>query len=350
MPRRHERSLPLNLSDEYLQLVDELKTRVRSAQLRASLSVNQEVILLYWGIGCDILDRQRALGWGAKVIDHLSRDLKRAFPEMRGFSTRNMKYMRALAVAWPEQGYVQRAVAQIPWGHNVRILDKVKEPEVRRFYIEQTRTHGWSRDVMLLQIESHLHERQGMALTNFEATLPSPQSDLAQQITKDPYCFDFLTLHADARERELEQGLVAHIRDFLLKLGVGFSFVGSQVHLEVGGQDFYLDMLFYHLSLRCFVVVELKGRAFTPEYAGKMNFYLSAVDDLLRHPGDQPSIGILLCKEKNNVLVEYALRDVNKPMGVADWETRIVASLPEDLKGRLPSVEEMEAELMGGEE
>ncbi|MCB9763723.1 MAG: DUF1016 domain-containing protein [Alphaproteobacteria bacterium] len=337
-------------SSDYHALVTALKSRVQAAQLRASLSVNRELILLYWSIGRDILERQETLGWGAKVIDRLSRDLRRAFPEMKGFSTRNLKYMRAFAEAWPDQDFVQQLAAQIPWFHNVAILEKVKEPRARRFYLQSTATNGWSRNVLVLQIESRLHERQGQAITNFATTLPAPQSDLAQQLTKDPYCFDFLTLHQDARERELETGLVEHIRDFLLELGVGFSFVGRQVKLDVGGQDYFLDMLFYHLHLRCFVVIELKAGTFTPECAGKLNFYLSAVDDLMRHPGDQPTIGILLCKSRNDVVVEYALRDVSKPIGVASWETRLVESLPEEFKGRLPTVEEMEAELMGAEE
>ena len=332
--------------EDYAALLDELKHRVRTARLRASLAVNQELVLLYWSIGRDIVARQGVAGWGAKVIDHLSRDLRRAFPEMKGFSARNLKYMRTFAEAWPDQDFVQQAVAQIPWGHNVRILDKVKDTETRRFYIEQTMAQGWSRNVLVVQIESRLHERHGAALTNFETTLPALQSDLAQQITKDPYCFDFLTLHDDAKERELEAGLVEHIRDFLLELGVGFSFVGSQVHLEVGDQDFYLDLLFYHLHLRCFVVIELKTGRFAPEYAGKLNFYLSAVDDKLRHGSDQPTIGILLCKSRNDLVVEYALRDMSKPIGVANWETRLVESLPEEFRGSLPSVEEIEAELL----
>lgn len=332
-------------SADYRALIKSLEERVRTAQLRASLAVNRELVMLYWSIGRDILERQRERGWGAKVIDQLSRDLRCAFPEMKGFSARNLKYMRAFAEAWPDEGFVQQAAAQIPWFHNVTIVEKVKGAEERRFYMEQTVINGWSRNVLALQIETRLHDRHGQALSNFETTLPAPQSDLAQQITKDPYCFDFLTLHADARERELELGLVEHIRDFLLELGVGFSFVGSQVPLEVGGQDFFLDMLFYHLHLRCFVVVELKVGPFAPEHAGQLNFYLSAVDDQLRHPSDQPTIGILLCKSKNDVVVEYALRDMSKPIGVANWETRLVEALPDELKGRLPSVEEMEAEL-----
>lgn len=333
------------LTTGYIQLLDDLKARVRAARLQAALAANQELVLLYWHIGREILERQEALGWGARVVDRLARDLRAEFPEMKGFSPRNLKYMRAFAKAWPDFEFVQQAAARIPWFHNATLLDKVKDPAVRRFYIEQTLVNGWSRNVLVVQIESRLHERQGAAPSNFAATLPAAQSDLAQQLVKDPYVFDFLNLADDARERELEQGLVEHVRDFLVELGVGFAFVGNQYHLEVGDQDFYLDLLFYHLHLRCFVVVELKVGAFVPEYAGKLNFYLSAVDDLLRHPTDAPTIGILLCKAKNNVIVEYALRDMAKPISVAGWETQLVESLPKELEGRLPTVEQLEAEL-----
>ena len=333
------------LSSEYRAFFEELKERVRAARLRASLSVNKELVLLYWHIGQDILVRQEQLGWGAKVVERLSTDLRRAFPDMKGFSPRNLLFMRRFAQAWQDEEIVKRLVSQLPWGHNIRLIQKVPDPDVRLWYLRKAVEHGWSRDIMVLQIDSDLHERQGAAPTNFDRTLPPPQSDLARQAVKDPYCFDFLTLHQDALERELELGLVGHIRDFLLELGVGFSFVGSQVPLKVGEQDFYLDMLFYHLKLRCFVVIELKARAFEPEHAGKLNFYLSAVDDLLRHDTDQPTIGLLLCKTKDDVVVEYALRDLNKPIGVARWETKLVESLPEELRGTLPTVEELESEL-----
>ena len=252
--------------------------------------------------------------------------------------------MRAFAEAWADRVFVQQAVAQIPWGHNVRILDKAKTAEERSFYVEQTSRQGWSRNVLVAQIESGLYQRQGKAITNFDRTLPEPDSDLAQQTLKDPYVFDFLELTADARERELERALVQHIRSFLLELGVGFAFVGHQVHLEVGGKDFYLDMLFYHLKLRCFVVIDLKTGDFQPEYAGKMNFYLSAVDDRLRRPDlDGPTIGLLLCKNKNQLIVEYALRDTVKPIGVAEWQ--LTRALPDELSSSLPSVEDLESEL-----
>jgi predicted nuclease of restriction endonuclease-like (RecB) superfamily len=334
------------LSD-YEQLLGTLKDRIRSAQLRATLSVNRELVLLNWQIGRDILARQEAQGWGAKVIDRLAADLRRSFPEMSGFSPRNLKYMRAFAEAWPEEPIVQQLAAQIPWFHNCILLDKVKDADERAWYVGKTREHGWSRNVLALQIESSLYRRQGRAITNFEATLPNPQSDLAQQLLKDPYNFDFLTLGDDARERELERGLHEHIRSFLLELGVGFAFVGSQYHLEVGGEDFYIDLLFYHLKLRAFVVIDLKMADFRPEYAGKLNFYLSAVDDLLRHPADEPSIGLILCKAKNKVVAEYALRDIGKPIGISGF--KLAETLPESLEGKLPTIADLEAELSEGE-
>jgi predicted nuclease of restriction endonuclease-like (RecB) superfamily len=284
------------IGEEYAEFLREIKERIRSTQVRAALNVNRELVLLYWQLGREILTRQQKDGWGAKVIERLSRDLRAAFPEMKGLSRTNLLYMQAFARAYPDEAIVQQLVGQIPWGHNVRILDALDDPIRREWYIRQTIQNGWSRNVLVHQIESRLFERQGKAVTNFTQTLPAPQSELAQQVLKDPYNFDFLSLDKEAHERDLERGLVEQIRAFLLELGVGFAFVGSQYHLEVGGQDFYIDLLFYHLQLRCFVVIDLKATPFQPEYAGKMNFYLSAVDDLLRHPTDQPSIGVILCK------------------------------------------------------
>jgi predicted nuclease of restriction endonuclease-like (RecB) superfamily len=327
----------------YAELLRELKARIRAAQIRAAVSVNRETVRLYWQIGRDILLRQRQQGWGAKVIDRLSSDLRVAFPEMKGFSPRNLKYMRAFATAWPDEEFVQAVLAQITWYHNIAILEKVSDPAERDWYIRKTIEHGWSRDILVLQIETRLIHRQGKAVTNFTRTLPPAQSELATQLLKDPYNFDFLTLHDEAVERDLERELVKHIRQFLLELGVGFAFVGNQYRLEVGGEDFYIDLLFYHLRLRAFVVIDLKMKAFKPADAGQMNFYLSAVDDLLRHPGDQPSIGIILCKTKNRFVAEYALRDVQKPIGVSDFQ--LTTTLPEQLKGSLPTIEELEAEL-----
>jgi predicted nuclease of restriction endonuclease-like (RecB) superfamily len=333
----------LKLPNDYEAFLQSLKARVRSAQLRASLSVNRELVLLYWGIGRDILARQKEQGWGARIIDRLAADLRKEFPNVTGFSPRNLKYMRALAEAWPAEQIVQQLVAQIPWGHNVRILDHVKSATEREWYVRATIQNGWSRNVLIHQIESGLYRRQGKALTNFTRTLPAPQSELAQQIVKDPYNFDFLMLAPEAKERELELGLLERLRDFLLELGVGFSFVGSQCPLEVGGQNFRIDLLFYHLKLRAFVVLDLKFGNFEPEFAGKMNFYLSAVDDLLRHPDDQASIGIILCKSKNESVAEYALRDLGKPVGVSEY--RLTAALPKKLEGILPTVDDLEAQL-----
>ncbi len=333
----------LALNEDYAQLLQTLKERIAQAQVRAALAVNRELVLLYWNIGREILSRQQTAGWGAKIIQQLSQDLHAAFPEMKGFSSRNLKYMRALAETYTDEQFVQQLAAQIPWFHNCVLLDKVKTAKEREWYIRKTIEHGWSRNILVWQIESKLYQRQGQAVTNFERTLPQPQSDLAQQLLKDPYNFDFLTLGDHAHERDLEKALLQHIRQFLLELGVGFAFVGSQYHLEVGGDDFYIDLLFYHLRLRCYVVIDLKMRGFTPADAGQLNFYLSAIDDLLRHEQDAPTIGLVLCKTKNKVVAEYALRDINKPIGVS--EMQLADALPDNLKGSLPTIEELEAEL-----
>ena len=329
----------------YGELLAELKQRIQNAQLRTSLAVNRELVLLYWQIGREILMRQARESWGTKIIDRLAADLKSAFPEMKGFSPRNLKYMRAFAEAWPDEPIVQQLVAQIPWGHNVRILDYVKDPFEREWYVRATVQYGWSRDILVHQIESGLYVRQGRAVTNFDRALPAPQSDLAQQITKDPYNFDFLMLGQEAHERDLERGLLDHLRKFLLELGVGFAFVGSQYRLQIGGEEFFIDLLFYHLKLRAYVVIDLKVQAFRAEFAGKMNLYLSAVNDLLRHPDDQPSIGLILCKTRDRVVAEYALRDLSKPIGISEYE--LAAALPDKLKGTLPTIEEIESELGG---
>lgn len=327
---------------KYVELLDTLKERIRSSRLRAALAVNEELILLYWGIGRDILDRQDSAGWGAKIVDRLSADLKRDFPEMTGFSPRNLKYMRALAEAFPDREIVQRVIAQLPWGHAITLTEAIKDPTQRIWYGEQARENGWSRKVLVHQVGSDLFGRQGRAITNFARTLPAPQSDLAQALIKDPYSFDFLGLGPDISERELERSLLDHLRSLILELGKGFAFVGSQYHLEVAGQDYYLDLLFYHLHLRCFVVVELKIEDFKPEFAGKMNFYLSAVDDLLRHADDAPTIGIILCQGKNAVIVEYALRNSVKPMGVAEYT--LSDALPVPLRAALPTAEDLARE------
>jgi predicted nuclease of restriction endonuclease-like (RecB) superfamily len=333
---------PTTSPQSYAALLADLKQRIDSARLKAALSVNRELVLLYWSIGRDILTRQGTEGWGTKVVDRLAADLRRSFPEMTGLSARNLKYMRAFAEAWPDPQFVQQVVALLPWGHNTRLLDALETPSQREWYARQAIQHGWSRNVLTHQIESDLFSRQGGALTNFSRTLPARQSELARQIIKDPYSFDFLSLGPDMLERDLERGLIEHLRSLILELGKGFAFVGSQYHLDVGGQDYYLDLLFYHLRLRCFVIIELKIEKFKPEFAGKMNFYLSAVDDQLRHPDDQPSIGIILCKGRNEVVVEYALRDTSKPMGVAQY--RLSPALPDRLKRELPTPEDLARE------
>jgi predicted nuclease of restriction endonuclease-like (RecB) superfamily len=332
-----------NFSHEYSALLKGLRDKIQLARVRAGLAVNREVTMLYWQVGRDILDRQKVDGWGAKVINQLAKDLRGSFPELTGFSARNLTYMRTFAEAYPDIEFVSEVPAQITWYHNCTLLDKVDDDTERIWYMSQTIRFGWSRAVLVHHIESGLYRRQGQALTNFPRTLLPTQSELAQQILKDPYNFEFLGLRDEASEHDLEHSLVRYLRKFLLELGVGFSFVGQQFHLEVGGQDFYIDLLFYHLKLRCYVVIELKAVAFQPEFAGKINFYLSAVDELLRHPDDKPSIGIVICKGKNKVVAEYSLRDMDKPIGVSSYQ--LTELLPESLLGILPSIEQLEAEL-----
>ena len=327
----------------YQLLLVDLKERIRSAQIKAALAVNRELVSLYWQIGREIVERQREHRWGTQVIDRLATDLRHEFPEMKGFSRRNLHYMRAFATAYPDRASMEQAAINIPWGHTMRLLDAVRDPDVREWYARQAIAHGWSRAILTHQVESNLYGRQGRAPTNFERTLPPAQSDLAREVLKDPYNFDFLTLGENAQERDLERGLLGHIQSFLLELGVGFAFVGSQYRLEVRGRDYHIDLLFYHVRLHCYVVVDLKMVEFDPAFAGTMNFYLSAVDDLLRTPGDGPSIGIILCKSKDRVMVEYALRDVTKPIGVSEF--RLLEALPADWRGSLPTVEELEATL-----
>ena len=396
----------LSIPTGYVELLDEIKGRIRSAQIKAALSVNRELIELYWSIGRDIVQRQRREGWGAKVIDRLAADLRSEFPEMSGLSRTNVYRMRAFYLAYEPKGEIvpqpvgqlaekgnskesrlakhaaalivpqpvgqlvrgnrplsstailaqpareldgpilPQPVAEIPWGHNVDLFEKLKDQTQRLWYAQQTTANGWSRTMLLQWIESDLFARQGKAVTNFQRTLPAPQSDLAEQLLKDPYNFDFLTLATDAHERVAEAGLMAHIRKFLIELGVGFAFVGQQYPIEVGGEEFSIDLLFYHCRLHCYFVIDLKMRSFEPEHAGKMSFYLSAVDDQLRDPAvDQPTLGLILCRDKNRLIAEYALRDIHKPIGVAGWETKLVESLPKNLRGSLPTIEELEAEL-----
>ncbi|HNS79429.1 MAG TPA: PDDEXK nuclease domain-containing protein [Syntrophorhabdus sp.] len=334
-----------HLPQDYGEVLHEIKNRIRLERQKVALAANSVMILLYWDIGRIILERQDQAGWGAKVIDRLSMDLRDAFPDMDGFSPRNLKYMRAFALAWQDRVIVQRGVAQLPWRHNIALIERLNNEKERLWYANQAIQNGWSQPVMVLQIENCAHERQGKAISNFSETLPPADSDMAEQVFKDPYLFDFLGSANLRREREVEQALVDHIQRFLLELGTGFAFVGRQVLLEVGGQDFYLDLLFYHLKLRCYIVIELKVVPFDPAFVGQLNLYLSATDDLLRHPDDNPSIGLLICRSKDKIVVEYALRDLKKPISVAQWETKIVKSIPKELKGLLPTVKEIEAEI-----
>jgi predicted nuclease of restriction endonuclease-like (RecB) superfamily len=327
----------------YADWLAELKSRIHGAQQRATLAVNRELVLLYWQIGRDILDRQAREGWGAKVIDRLAHDLRAAFPDMKGFSPRNLKYMRAFAEAWPDSTFVQEVLAQLPWYHQLTLLDKLDDTEARRWYAAKAIEHNWSRNVLVMQIEANLRKRSGQALSNFDQRLPKPQSDLARESLKDPYRFDFLGLTAEAQERELEDALVRHVTQFLLELGAGFAFVGRQVLLDVGGDEFFIDLLFYHLKLRCYVVIELKAGKFKPEHLGQLGFYLTAVDRQIKSEHDGPTIGLLLCKSKNKVVAEYALGDKTQPMGIAEY--KLLESMPAELQTGLPSIEQIEQEL-----
>ncbi|MGA1861042.1 PDDEXK nuclease domain-containing protein [Azospirillum sp. 11R-A] len=331
------------LPDGYAEWAESIKARVQAAQTRAALAATRELIVLYWEIGQEILDRQERQGWGAKVIERLAADLRTAFPTMKGFSRTNLLYMRSFAAGWPDREIVPQLAGRLPWGHNRVLLDKVGDADARRWYAAAAIEHGWSRDMLVHRIEHRLRERLGSAPNNFGVTLPSPQSDLARQTFKDPYLLDFLTLAPDARERDLERGLQEHLKKFLLELGKGFAFMGTQYPLQVGDREFYIDMLFFHTRLMCHIVIELKVGEFKPEHTGKMNFYLNAVDDLLKGPGHNRSIGLILCKEKDHLVVQYALHGVETPIGVAEY---VVGSpLPETLSDMLPTVEEFEAQL-----
>lgn len=335
----------IELPEDYGSFLAEIKEQIRTERLKAVISANSVLVLMYWNIGTSILEKQKSAGWGAKVIDRLSTDLKEAFPDMKGFSARNLKYMRKFAETWPDIKIVQEVLAQISWYHNLALIEKLKDRELRLWYANQTLENGWSRNILAVQIDAKLHERIGQTTNNFELTLPPAESDMANQIFKDPYLFDFLGTAELRKEAELEAKLIEHLEKFLLELGQGFAFVGRQVHMEVGGDDFYIDLLFYHLKLRCYVVVELKAGKFSPGHVSQLTMYMNIVDDLLRHPDDKPAIGLLLVKEKNHTIAKYALAGNTKPIGVAEWEQQITDSLPEDLKPSLPSIEEIEREM-----
>ena len=326
-------------SNEYLATIEQVKQEIKAAQYKAAVHVNTELIMLYHSIGC-VINAHKS--WGNKFIENLAQDIKLEFPQSTGYSVRNLKYMAKFAATYPDAEFVQQVVAQIPWGHNVVLLDKVADAEERNWYIEACRKNGWSRNVLVHQIESGLYQRQALAekISNFERLLPSPQSELAVQTMKDPYIFDFIPFKEDMVERDIERALVQDVTKLLLELGTGFAFLGNQYHLNVGGDDFYIDLLFYNLNLRCYVVIELKTGEFKPEYAGQLNFYLSAVDGILKKDADNPSIGLLLCKSKNDLVAEYSLKDMSKPIGVSEY--KITSTLPEELERELPSVEDLQ--------
>ena len=344
----------------YSELLDRIKTRIRQGQTRAALSANAEMIHTYWDVGRMLCERQVQAGWGAGVLPRLSRDLHNELSEIKGFSVRNLKLMTQFyreysdvsligqqPVAQLEKGHQvpkgQHIVAQIPWGHNVLLMQKIKNKAIRCWYMQKTIEQGWGRDVLALMIKSEMHNREGKAISNFSKRLPVSQSDLVQQALKDPYIFDFMTLEEPFHERELEMSLVRHLEKFLVELGQGFAFVGRQYHIDVGEHDFYLDLLFYHLRLRCFVVIDLKKGPFKPDYAGKMNFYCNVIDDYLKHESDNPTIGLILCQDREKVLAEYALRSIKKPIGVSQYE--LTRALPRQLKSSLPTIEQIETEL-----
>jgi predicted nuclease of restriction endonuclease-like (RecB) superfamily len=330
----------ISVPSGYPEFLQDLKARIQAAQVRAAFAVNRELILLYWSIGRDLSQRFAAEEWGGKIIDRLAQDLQTEFPGVEGFSPRNLRYMRSLAEAWPEEEILQHLVAKLPWSHNVRVLDRIKDRPTREWYLRAALEYGWSRDVLVLQIKSGLHDREGKALTNFPRALPPPDSDMAEQILKDPYNFDFLTVTATAKEREIERGLLTHLRDLLLELGRGFSFVGSQVPVTVDEQTFYIDLLFYHVRLHRYFVFELKVGAFQPEHAGKLGFYLAAVNRTMRTPTEGPSIGVLLCESRSGPMVEFALENTNQPIGVSTYQ--VTRELPAPMQEELPSVEDLQ--------
>lgn len=338
--------ISLHLDKDYKNFLSDIKNRLKTAQIRAALAANSELIKFYWELGADLIEKQKAFNWGEHFLDQFSHDMKQAFPEMQGFSKRNFEYMRRFASFYPKLEFAKQAVSQLPWGHIVRLMQMVKDESQREWYAQQTIKNGWSRSVLEMQIEGGLYERQGISdkkVANYREHLPAAQSDLAHQILKDPYNFDFLTISDEAHEREIENALVTHVRDFLLELGQGFAFVGSQVPLTIDDQEFFIDLLFYHLHLRCFVVIELKANNFKPEHTGQLGFYLAAVDDLMKKESDNPTIGMLLCKSKSKIVAEYALKSMKAPIGISEYT--LSKALPKELKTSLPTVAEIEAEL-----
>lgn len=354
----------MNDLEIYGKLLSDIKSRVRTAQIKATLSANAEMLAMYFDIGEMVFNQQQQYAWGAKIIQKLAFDIKNELPKEKGFSERNLKFMVQFYLEYKQEFTIgkqsvsqletdktetntitKQLVSQIPWGHNILLMQKIKDHKIKLKYIQQTITEGWTRDVLASMIKSNWHEREGQVVSNFESTLPQLQSEYAKKLLKDPYLFDFLTLAEPFSERELETELVKHLENFLIELGQGFAFVGRQYHLEISDKDFYIDLLFYNLKLRSYIVIELKKGEFKPEYAGKLNFYCSAVDDLLKHPTDQPTIGLILCQTKDKIFAEYALKDINKPIGISEYE--LTKAIPDKLKSSLPSIDEIEKELGG---
>ena len=333
----------MNLTKSYANLINDIKEEIQRSRIKAHLSVNKELILLYWKIGKRILDQQQKEGWGSKVIETISNDLRRDFPEMKGFSAQNLAYMRQFSSEYSKNEISQQAVGEIPWGHNIQIFSKVKNRTQRLWYAQKTLENNWSRNILILQIKTNLYEREGKALTNFKSTLPTPQSDLALQMIKDPYHLEFLNIEGDFVERHLENKLIQHMRNFLLELGSGFAFIGNQYHIPLEEEDYYLDLLFYHVRLKCYVVIELKSGKFKPEYAGKLNFYLNLVDKKIKDLSDNPTIGLLLCEDKQGMTVEYAIEGINTPLSVSGYQ--LTKNLPKGLEGILPNPNEISRKL-----
>ncbi|MEV7662209.1 PDDEXK nuclease domain-containing protein [Paenarthrobacter sp. NPDC089316] len=334
-----------SMPDWYPALLTIVAKEVQVGRTRAMAAANSEVLNSYWSIGRQLAERESEQGWGAKVVTRLSTDIRARFPEAKGFSPRNLRYMKSFAQAWPDFPMLQAPLATLPWYHQIALLEKLDDAATRLWYAAAAAQHGWSRNLLVHQISTRLHERSGQAITNFKATMVPADSDLAQQATKDPYVFDFLSMSDRHTERDLELQLVKHVEKFLLELGQGFAFVGEQVRLEIAGDEFFADLLFYHLKLRCYMVIELKAVKFEPGFLGQLGMYMAAVDDLMAHPDDKPTIGLLLCKEKNSVVAEYALRGFHAPVGIAEWRTSVADSLPDELVASLPSIETLEAEL-----
>lgn len=340
----------VEFGDGYKKFVEEIKGKIQLQRTKIVLQANSSLILLYWNIGNAIAQKQAEAGWGANVIDRISSDLKKAFPDMTGFSPRNIRYMKKFSYAWRDEAIVQQVVAKLPWGTNIVLMDKVATQQERIWYAGKALEGGWSRNILALQIDSGAYERSGKSVNNFKIALPPEKSDMVAQIFKDPYLFDFFGTDVPRRELDVEKKLTEHIQEFLLELGQGFAFVGRQVHLEVGGDDFYIDLLFYHLKLRCYIVIELKACEFEPGFVSQLNMYQNVVNTLLKHPDDNPTIGLLLVKGKNKTVVEYSLAGYNNPIGVADWKNELGKAISADVQSSLPSIEQIERELEMGSE